>query len=423
MAGLTIQNHPCFNEHARGKWGRIHLPVAPHCNIRCNYCNRKHDCVNESRPGVTSTVLRPRQALEYLEQVTSRMPNISVAGIAGPGDAFADPPTTLETLRLVRERFPKMLLCLATNGLNVAPHISALAELQVSHVTMTVNAVDPVIGSRIYPWVRNRKVIYRGLEAAAFLMERQIDAITGLKKHGILVKVNTIVIPGVNDDHVPDIASKVAELGAEIQNCMPMYPNAGTPFEAIPEPTPELIAHLRNETGKFIQQMKHCMRCRADAVGLLDDDKCAEFRECLSTCSKGDSKDTDSRPYVAVASMEGMLVNQHLGEARRFHIWACAEDGYQLIEQRDAPERGTGTERWHSLTRVLCDCRAVLVSGLGETPKKVLEESGILPIQMTGFIQRGLEAIYGGADLSRWKGRRQGCSKGSGCSGDAMGCG
>jgi nitrogen fixation protein NifB len=237
------------------------------------------------------------------------------------------------------------------------------------------------------------------------------------------VKVNSIVIPGVNDDHVRDIAVKVAELGADIQNCMPMYPNAGTPFEAIPEPTPALMARLRHEAGEFIQQMNHCMRCRADAVGLLDDDKCAEFRQCLSNCSKANSTDTKARPYVAVASMEGMLVNQHLGEARRFHIWACTEDGYQLVELRDAPEPGTGTERWRWLARLLSDCRAVLVSGLGETPKKVLEESGIMPIEMTGFVQRGLEAIYEGADLSRWKGRRQGCAKGSGCSGDAMGCG
>ena len=147
MSGPNINNHPCFNVHAKGTCGRVHLPVAPDCNIKCNYCNRKYDCVNESRPGVTSSVLTPDQAVLYLERVLEKAPNITVAGIAGPGDAFAKPQGTMETLRLIRKRFPELLLCLATNGLNVAPYIAELAELQVSHVTMTVNAVDPEIGA------------------------------------------------------------------------------------------------------------------------------------------------------------------------------------------------------------------------------------------------------------------------------------
>ena len=52
-----------------------------------------------------------------------------------------------------------------------APYISELAELQVSHVTMTVNAVDPEIGARIYSWVRDGKKLYRGLAAAELMLE------------------------------------------------------------------------------------------------------------------------------------------------------------------------------------------------------------------------------------------------------------
>ena len=143
MTRPDISRHPCFNVDAKGHCGRIHLPVARECNIKCNYCNRKYDCVNESRPGITSAVLDPQQAVRYLEQVMAQSSNLTVAGIAGPGDAFATPEQTLETLRLVRKRFPAMLLCLATNGLNVEPYVPELAELQVSHVTVTVNAVDP----------------------------------------------------------------------------------------------------------------------------------------------------------------------------------------------------------------------------------------------------------------------------------------
>ena len=93
--------HPCFNEDAKHTSARVHLPVAPKCNIQCNYCNRKYDCVNESRPGVTSSVLAPFQAVEYLKDLDSRMDNLAVIGIAGPGDPFANAEETLETMELL----------------------------------------------------------------------------------------------------------------------------------------------------------------------------------------------------------------------------------------------------------------------------------------------------------------------------------
>ncbi|MGB6064695.1 MAG: radical SAM protein [Desulfomonilaceae bacterium] len=423
MSTLDINNHPCFNAHAKGKCGRVHLPVAQDCNIKCNYCNRKYDCVNESRPGVTSSVLTPDQAVLYLERVLEKAPNITVAGIAGPGDAFAKPKATMETLRLIRADFPDLLLCLATNGLNVGPYISELAELNVSHVTMTVNAVDPEIGELIYSWVRDGKVIYRGIAAARLLLKRQLEAIVALKAHGIVVKVNTIVIPGINDEHVADVARKMAELGVDIQNCMTMYPNAGTPFGEIGEPTPELMAAVRIAAEKIIPQMKHCTRCRADAVGLLDEDRSPEFRGCLSECSNTHPIHTDGKPYVAVATMEGVLVNMHLGEAQRFQIWEPSEEGYSLVEERRAPEPGTGVNRWYALAEILHDCRAILVSGIGETPEQALTECEILPVQMSGFIQAGLDAIYEGGDTALLKGRRNGCGKAAGCSGSGGGCG
>ena len=149
LAPIDFKNHPCFDKEAHKKFGRVHLPVAPRCNIQCNFCNRKYDCMNESRPGVTSTVLTPQQAIAYLRDVVAKRPEISVMGIAGPGDPFANPEETMETLRLTRKHFPKMILCVATNGLNVAPYVDEMAELQVSHVTLTINAVDPVVGGGV----------------------------------------------------------------------------------------------------------------------------------------------------------------------------------------------------------------------------------------------------------------------------------
>jgi len=418
---INIDIHPCFNAKVKGQFGRVHLPVAPKCNILCNYCNRKFDCVNESRPGVTSSVLAPAQAIAYLERVLEAEPRITVAGIAGPGDPFANPKETMETLRLIRQRFPELLLCLASNGLGVAPYLDELAELQVSHVTITVNTVEPEIGAKIYSWVRDGKVIYRGLKAAEVLLARQLEAIRGLKARGIVVKINTIVVPGVNDQQVEAVARKMAELGVDLLNCMPVYPNADTPFGDLPEPEPAKMAAIQAAAAEFLPQMRHCTRCRADAVGLLEADRTEELRGCLSACAQMAPPLDGSRPYVAVASLEGVLVNLHLGEAETFQIWGPEGEGFRMIEERPAPPPGGGGQRWWDLAEVLQDCRAVLVSGVGDTPEAILSEAGVVPVEMSGFIEAGLSRIFSGAPLTSLKGRKGGLTRA--CSGKGLGKG
>jgi len=147
-SAAKLGSHPCFNQEARHTNARIHLPVAPRCNMQCNYCNRKYSCVNESRPGVTCAILTPKQSVDYLRKYTEKLANLSVVGIAGPGDPFACADETLETLRLVKAEFPDLLLCVASNGLNLPPYIDDLAAIGLSHITVTVNAVDPVVSKR-----------------------------------------------------------------------------------------------------------------------------------------------------------------------------------------------------------------------------------------------------------------------------------
>jgi nitrogen fixation protein NifB len=357
-----------------------------------------------------------------MEQVLEKEPRITVAGIAGPGDPFANPRETMETIRQVREKFPQMLLCLATNGLGILPYVKELAELGVIHVTVTVNAVDPETGKKIYSWARDGKTLLRGINAAELLLHRQLEAIAALKTWGVTVKVNTIIIPGVNDKHVSDVARKMAALGVDMHNLMPVYPNADTPFAEIPEPAPAQMAALRQKAEAFLPQMRHCTRCRADAVGLLDADRSDELHCCLTACARLVPGGED-KPYVAVATKEGMLVNLHLGEAPSFQIWEKNGQGFKLMEERPAPSAGGGSQRWWDLAETLKDCRAVLVSALGDTPRTILEECGIQPLEISGFIEMGLQAVYAGGPaelLKVLKGRSQGLAKS--CPGTGRGC-
>jgi hypothetical protein len=47
-------------------------------------------------------------------------------------DPFANPQETLETLRLIREEHPDLMLCVATNGLNLLGYLDDVASLRVS---------------------------------------------------------------------------------------------------------------------------------------------------------------------------------------------------------------------------------------------------------------------------------------------------
>ncbi|MBT8764527.1 hypothetical protein KFV02_11365, partial [Desulfohalobiaceae bacterium Ax17] len=131
---------------------------------------------------------------------------------------------------------------------------------------------------------------------------------------------------------------------------------------------------------------------------------------------------SESRPYVAVATREGMLVNQHLGEARRLQIWGQKEGGYYLVEERTTPKPGSGPKRWKELSELLQDCRAVLASSMGDSPRKILEKNGVIPAECSGLIDAGLAAVYGAEDTSVLKGRRRGLAGGC-CSGGGGGCG
>lgn len=420
-----VSRHPCFNSEVKGQFGRIHLPVAPKCNIKCNYCNRKYDCVNESRPGVTSSILTPEQALVYVEKVLEKEPRITVAGIAGPGDPFANPDETLQTMRLIRERFPELLLCLSSNGFNLANHVDEIARIGVSHVTVTINAVDPKISQKIYGWVKEDNIIYKGLQAAELLLARQLDAIKKLKALGITVKINTIVVPGINDHHVVEVAQEMKELGVDLLNCMALFPNADTPFADIIEPDKQRMDEIRKEAETYLPQMRHCTRCRADAVGLLGQDRTDEMRGCLNATAKlSITEKGKERPYIAVATLEGVLINQHLGEAEKVQIWARNGKGLELVEERETPKRGCGPKRWLHLARMLGDCRAILVSGIGETPRKVLEKYGVRPYVMNGFIDMGLDAAFNENEtgLAAMKVREVSCTSKKDCAGSGGGC-
>lgn len=264
-------NHPCYSYSASCKFARIHLPVAPACNIQCNYCNRKFDCPNENRPGVASEILSPLDAVRRVRVARNKIENLSVVGIAGPGEPLANE-ETFETLEMVRRIHPDMHLCLATNGLLAPVHIDRLNELGLEFATVSIAALDPYVGKKIYSWVRWNGNVFKGQFAFKVLSQNQWQAVELFVNSGVLVKINTVFIPGVNNDQIGKIAKKAADQGAHMLNVMPLIPVEGSGFEGHRPPTGKEVRLVRDYCEATIPQMRHCAKCKADAVGLLGED-------------------------------------------------------------------------------------------------------------------------------------------------------
>ncbi len=421
-----VFNHPCYSEQAHHFFARMHVAVAPACNIQCHYCNRKYDCSNESRPGVVSELLTPQQAVKKVIAVASEIPQMTVLGIAGPGDPLANPEQTFATFRMLTEQAPDIKLCVSTNGLTLPEHIDELCKHNIDHVTMTINCVDPEIGAKIYPWIfwKNRRI--KGIKAAKILIEQQQKGLKMLVDRGVLVKVNSVMIPGVNDKHLQQVSKIVKQKGAFLHNVMPLIAEAehGTFYGVMGQrgPTNDELVELQDSCSGDMNMMRHCRQCRADAVGMLGEDRGDEFsmekvekmeidysaamlkrkkvhaaieeeleqqrnRSADALVSLTEINKTHTRPVLmAVASSGGGVVNQHFGHATEFLIYEASPMDVRFIGVRKVDLYCKGNDscgetesRLEKTINTLKGCETVLCSKIGFEPWGLLEQAGILP--------------------------------------------
>lgn len=260
---LTL-THPCFSVGDKVNKGRVHLPVSPGCNICCRFCDRKINDV-DIRPGVASMIITPQEAVEVVRRAVELCPDITVAGIAGPGDTLATP-YALETFRLIKQEFPDIIKCMSTNGLILPEYAQEIIDVGIDTLTVTVNALDPEIQAQICSEIVYHGKRYEGVKAAEILIENQLKGIEIVSEAGITVKVNTVLIPEINADHIEAVAQTVAEAGARIYNIIPLIPQHELSWCSVPGCA--VLNQARCEAEAYIDVFRHCQRCRADAVGI-----------------------------------------------------------------------------------------------------------------------------------------------------------
>jgi MoaA/NifB/PqqE/SkfB family radical SAM enzyme len=319
------------------------------------------------------------------------MPYCKVIGIAGPGEPLANE-ETFETLRLVKDEFSDLILCLSTNGLLLPERVDDILNAGVKFLTVTVNAVDPEVAKRIYGYVVTDRVL-RGLEAAQTLIAKQQAGIEMIAKTGVIVKVNTVVCPGINDYHVPKIAEHLRDF-ASFMNLMPLIPVEGTPFSHITPPDPNTLNKLRELCEAHIPQIRHCRQCRSDSIGFL-----GGSWHTVSELLKGKEQraNLDYIPIrVAVASTDGVYIDEQFGLTDTFWIYDVTPKSFRLVEKRNVRQYCFGKISSSSINDVigkLRDCQLVICKHIGHKPRQELLAVGVEPQDFSGTIPEAIEKV------------------------------
>ena len=261
----VVGRHPCFDELAHCRVGRVHLPVAPRCNIQCAFCERRVCAsLTPQHPGCTRRVISAAEAVELVRRLAREQDGEPfVVGVAGPGEPLANP-ATFEALGTIHREFPTLLKCLSSNGLLLEEKLPQILDAGVTAMTVTVNAPDAEVGRGIYLWARRAGAVYRGQEAAELLVESQLRGIRAALAAGLALKVNTVLIPGVNDLHVARLARLLGELGVRLMNLMPLIP--GGRMRDLRAPTCGELLQARSICARWVPQFHLCQHCRADVV-------------------------------------------------------------------------------------------------------------------------------------------------------------
>lgn len=380
----------------------VHLPVAPTCNVQCRYCRRHFDCQRGGPPGVVTEPLTPAQALDYLEAVLAVRKDTASVAVAGPGDPLGNPDKTIETLRQCKNRHPGLLRYIVTNGvMGVDPVQSAtqLAELELVRMDIMVNAVDPDILAKLYSSMRLGKRNLGGATAAQTLAQQQAACVKAAVAAGIPVVIRAFAVPGVNDNHLGDVAEAAKAWGAAGMAVIPFTPQDESAMAERPQPNAVQLATIRNTVIPHLPLVDWDHTVRTDPAGILGRQEAAETLMAIKQQAQAANMVTHDRPCVAVTSSDGVHVDVHLGQAAQAVVFELKEHGVVGIKElRDLPPKGAaggGEARWKELARVLADCRVLLTGSAGDTPRRVLEAAGVIVQAQEGAVEHLVPPLFG----------------------------
>ena len=107
----------------------------------------------------------------------------------------------------------------------------------------------------------------------------------------------------------------------------------------------------------------------------------------------------DKKEYkIAVASSDGIVVNNHFGRAKEFYIYQIDDkEQIHFLEKRKVTSVCEGgnhdNERLKTNLEKLGDCKYLLVSRIGSGAASVAESLGIESYEISGMIEESIEQL------------------------------
>jgi cyclic pyranopterin phosphate synthase len=206
----------------------LRLSVTDRCNLRCQYCMPEQDYV-----------WLPRESLLTFEEIGAIVDAFTALGVdrvritGGEPLLRRDLPVLIESLA---GRSAIADLALTTNGVLLRPQVRALRAAGLHRITVSLDTLDP-----------NR---FRALTRTDDL-DRVLDGIEAAAEAGFAaLKLDTVVIRGVNDDEMVPLLEYAKRVRAELRFIEYMDVGGATHWtrDAVVSRS-EMIARLRTHYG------------------------------------------------------------------------------------------------------------------------------------------------------------------------------
>lgn len=380
---------------------RIKLPVAPVRNhmLRANMeavINMSDRHFGNRQKAGGASAISPEDALIWLNEFSESEPEISAVELSGPGDALASLSFTIETLRHISVWNPEVPREISTIGVGGTQCAVALVDAGARGVNIELNSTEPRTLSRMYAWIRPAHCTLPLSEASELLAATQMESVKAFSRVGLRVNIRTILFIGINDAEIEMLAEKASVAGA---SSMELFLLGNSDMTQPP-------------ASEVREKMRELCTAISPILSVADCSDMETIEACTRDIGSADGGQHGGMPLpypssahrnVAVASLSGVDVDLHLGQAGHFLIYGPRKDGLvSLLGVRHVPFEPGSMGRWEALVEdVLYDCFCVVAEDAGHVPCRVLGECGIRVLKWKEGIEDIVDALYGGGRKKR----------------------
>ncbi|MEE1941525.1 GTP 3',8-cyclase MoaA [Streptomyces sp. TRM 70361] len=174
----------------------LRVSLTDRCNLRCTYCMPEEGLQWLAKPDLLTDD-------EIVRLVTVAVTRLGVREVRFTGGEPLLRPGLVGIVERCAALEPRPKLSLTTNGIGLERTAGALREAGLDRVNVSLDTIDPEVFQRMTRRKRHADVL-RGLAAARA---------AGLAP----VKVNAVLMPGVNDTEAPELLSWAVEHGYELR--------------------------------------------------------------------------------------------------------------------------------------------------------------------------------------------------------------